>query len=209
MADRIDKIIGWCNIELIRRDPDIKEKETSASDLKDYIHEMTHTEGGSYVKWLNSHKFLSGQCHPIERDIFTSVNSEYLFDCRDGRLEVDLFLLHAAVRSVCGKRNFAKGYRENLVQRMYDDRVVLSRWKFDRLFDRAQARHLCSRVPAGNGWFISVRYNRKELEAAIKTRVEKYEQALNGPSENLHVNTKENLHVNTSETSHDSHLTHT
>ena len=107
-----------------------------------------------------------------------------MFDCRNGEMEDDLLLLIAAVRSIIGQRNFCKSYREVITRRMYGgDGHNLSRWRFDKLFNKAQTRHLCTRVPAGRGFYISVRYRTDQLVLAVENRITKRQAELQRISE--------------------------
>ena len=109
-------------------------------------------------------------------DIYTSVKTSYLFDARNNGLQFELLLLVAAVKSVIGfKRNFTKTYREVLIRRMYGCDKPINRYQFNKLIDHATSRGLFTLIPAGRGYYVSIRYKVDELKEQLKLRINKYE----------------------------------
>lgn len=146
------------------------------NEIEDRIRKKLHFAHGCLGSWSAAHEKLSSMI--ADGDIYTSVNTSYLFDARDGKLDTDLLFLVAAVKSIIGfKRNFAKSNRDTIVTRMYGGSPdKLKRYAFIKLFDTATAKRMCTRIPAGRGFFISIRYDTNALGEAVYDRKEKYLQ---------------------------------
>jgi hypothetical protein len=106
-------------------------------------------------------------------DIYTSIKTSYLFEARDGKFPIPELLLLAAVKSVIGpKRNFTKTYRSVLTRRMFGDNIVFPRYRFDKIMNSATDRGLFKKIPAGKGFYVSVRYRTiMEFQEAISSRI--------------------------------------
>jgi len=109
-------------------------------------------------------------------DVYTSVKTSYVFDARDGKLQIELLLMIAALKSIIGnRRNFAKTTRNYIVERMYGGCKQVTRYQFDKLKDAAVAKRMFTIIPARKGYFISIRYSPTELKEIVIQRVTKYQ----------------------------------
>lgn len=167
---RFDLILRWSIYEFLRRqtfDP-----ETSVEEKERWISKVLDFDGGSLdswqAGWQTLQKLIEG------REMYTSVRTSYLFEARDGELDPNLLLLVAAVRSIIGpKRRFVKTNRLAVVGRMYGNPDRMTRYKFDKLCDTAVGRGMLSRIPAGRGFYVSIRYDVDKLVSAVESRVNK------------------------------------
>jgi hypothetical protein len=117
-------------------------------------------------------------------DIYTSIKTSYLFEARDNVFPFELLVLLAAVKSVIGhKHNFKKTYQKFLIRRMYGTDKPINRYQFNKLIDNATARGLFALIPAGRGYYVSIRYKSNELREQVKQRIIKYEGKRNERAE--------------------------
>ena len=95
-------------------------------------------------------------------------------DAISGKIPFQQFLLLASVKWVIKlKGNFTKTNKKALIRGMYGKPVNMTRYKFDKLILGAFNRGLFTKIPAGRGYYVSIRYNVEELTAHIKEKVEK------------------------------------
>jgi hypothetical protein len=130
--------------------------------------------GGTAANYKNVGIRLSNTI--IKGDIFTSVKASYLFEARDGALRLELLLMIAAVKSIIGhKRNFSKTNRLFILHRMYGRETAVTRYQFDKIAREAIGRRLLTLIPAGRGYYVSIRFATDELKEAVMERMEKHQ----------------------------------
>ena len=169
---RCGLIVGWSIIRFIESGAmngtnDQRYKQAQAA---------LNFSGGTYKGSKDSYDVL--QRIVKAGTIYTSVKTSYLFDARDGKLLPDLLLLIAAVRPIIGKRNFTKTYREVILERMYNGMpwAKLTRYSFDKLFNAASSKGMVTRIPAGRGYYVSIRWSTEQLKKRIIERVTIYQE---------------------------------
>lgn len=109
-------------------------------------------------------------------DIYTSVKTSYLFDARENLLKTELLLMVAAIKSIIGhKRNFAKAYTAVIIRRMYGYEKPVSRRQFTKLVSDGMAKRMFTLIPAGRGYYVSIRYTAEQLKHEVTSRITKYE----------------------------------
>lgn len=147
--------------------------------------------GGSVVKDYINYKKLNTFLNEFEavngRDAWTSVKTSYLFDARDGKLPINLFRLVCAVKSIIGKRNFSKTYKNVVLHRMFGAKktellsdeskkefeILTRRRQWYKLIRTAEKRKLVTFVPAPKGYFVSMIYGDEKLRKEILKRTVK------------------------------------
>ena len=146
----------------------IMEKLTNSKELLNFSGER------SYADYSKDHKRISQTI--TKGDIYTSVKTSYLFDARDGKLQLELLLMVAAIKSIIGhKRNFAKAYTAVIIRRMYGHEMPLSRRQFTKLVSDGMAKRMFNLIPAGRGYYVSIRFTAAELKETVMQRITKYE----------------------------------
>jgi hypothetical protein len=106
------------------------------------------------------------------KDIPTSIKRNYLNDVRDGKLDPELFLLLAAVKSIIGKQNFTRTTLVFLVKRMFGDvpwRKPTRYW-LDKLIETAMIKGMMSKVACRHGcrgFYITIRYKPEDLSRKV------------------------------------------
>jgi len=170
-----------------KEDPEFKK-----SCIEFYQHlqvkKILNITGGSIENNYNDFETLNSFLHEFEasngRDAWTSVKTSYLFDARDGQLPIDLFRLVCAVKSIIGKRNFNKTYKNVVLSRMFgakkpdlmqpDDKEkydkLSRRRQWNNLIDKAEQRTLLTFIPASRGYFVSIKYNSEKLRDEVIKR---------------------------------------
>ena len=170
-----------------KEDPEFKK-----SCIEFYKHlqvkKILNITGGSIENNYNDFETLNSFLHEFEHtygsDAWTSVKTSYLFDARDGKLPIDLFRLVCAVKSVIGKRNFNKTYKNVILRRMFgakkpdlmqpedkENYEFLSRRRqWNNLIDKAEQRNLLTFIPANRGYFVSIKYNNEKLRDEVIKR---------------------------------------
>jgi hypothetical protein len=138
----------------------------------DIARKKLHFSGSTIHAITETGEFLSKTVN--EDEIITSVKTSYLFEARDGKLKLDLLLLLAAIKSIIGRRNFAKAYKNLIIYRMYGYDASITRYKFNKLVSAAIARRMLTVISAGRGYFVSIRYTPGELAEAVKEKIIKY-----------------------------------
>ena len=108
---------------------------------------------------------------PKEKEVYTSVKTSYLFDARDNSLKLELLLLVAAIKSIIGSRNFTKTNRQFIIRRMYGRDHPMTRYRFDKLVSEAMTRRMLTIIPAGRGYYVSIRYTPEELKETVMQRI--------------------------------------
>jgi hypothetical protein len=136
---------------------------------------------GSYQSANANYSLLIGTVK--ERDIYTSIKSEYMFDALNGKFPFRLLLLLASVKSVIGKKNFTKTYKTVLLQRMYGHPNELTRYRFNKMISQAKDRGLFTMIPTRRGYFVSTKYRKtddfkKKIEARKISYVNKQVESL-------------------------------
>ena len=172
-SERFGRIIHWAINETIRRGN--VDQKASDQDKENWVREKLCINRGNTASWEKGwnelQKLITGG------EIYTSVKTAYLFDARDGKLDPDLLLLVAAVRSKIGKNNFKHTNRQEIVCRMYGDPNKLKRHAFDTLCDKAYRKGMMTRISAGRGYFVSIRYNCKQLADEVIRRKAKHQMS--------------------------------
>jgi len=169
--ERFAKIIHWAIYALILRDTSAY--SASNYDKEQRIRTKLNFKGGKLSEWKSDWKELQNLMTGGE--IFTSVKTDYLFEARDGKLNPDLLLLVAAVKSVIGKYNFKHTYMMTIVQRMYGNPDHLTRHSFNKLCNTACAKGMMTKLPAGRGFYVSIRYKSDQLAEAVMSRITRYQ----------------------------------
>jgi len=145
---------------------------TDSSKLKK-AHELLSFSGGTIDRYKNTGRRISQTI--TKGDIYTSVKTSYLFDARDSKLQIELLLLVAAIKSIIGKRNFAKAYTAVIIRRMYGHEMPLSRRQFTKLVSDGMAKRMFTLIPAGRGYYVSIRFTVNELKEKVTQSITKYE----------------------------------
>lgn len=171
IKQRCNQITAWSVIwYTINRIHDM-DREKAFNEAQKQLHVVQFDYNWSWQKYQELNKLITGG------EIYTSVKTSYLFDTREGKFNPDLLRLVAAVKSVIGKRNFAKTYRNIIVQRMYgEDSGRMTRYSFNKLCDEAISRRMFTRIPAGRGFFVSTRYDVTDLHKVITTKIKNYHE---------------------------------
>ena len=137
-------------------------------------HELLNFSGGTIDKYENTGRRISQTI--TTGDIYTSVKTSYLFDARENILKLELLLMVAAIKSIIGhKRNFAKAYTAVIIRRMYGHEMPLSRRQFTKLVSDGMAKRMFTLIPAGRGYYVSIRFTSNELKEIVMQRITKYE----------------------------------
>lgn len=148
--------------------------EGDGSSKLERAHELLHFSGGDIGTICETGRRITQTINP--GDIYTSVKTSYLFDARDGKFQIELLLLVAAVKSIIGhKRNFTNTNMLFILRRMYGRDYTMSRHKFNKLKDNALSRRILTIIPASRGYYVSIRYSASELKEAVIQRITKYE----------------------------------
>ena len=136
--------------------------------------ELLNFSGGTIDKYKNTYSRISQTI--TKGDIYTSVKTSYLFDARENILKLELLLMVAAIKSIIGhKRNFAKAYTAVIIRRMYGHEMPLSRRQFTKLVSDGMTKRMFTLIPAGRGYYASIRYTANELKEIVMHRIKKYE----------------------------------
>ena len=106
-----------------------------------------------------------------ERDIYTSLKTDYLFDVLNGKFPFSLLILLAAVKSVIGKKNFTKTYMDVLIKRMYGHPITITRYMFNKLIRQARERKLFLMIAVRRGYYVSTKIrNIEDFKKKIEAR---------------------------------------
>ncbi len=136
--------------------------------------ELLNFSGGTIDKYKNTYSRISQTI--TKGDIYTSVKTSYLFDARENILKLELLLMVAAIKSIIGhKRNFAKAYTAVIIRRMYGHEMPLSRRQFTKLVSDGMAKRMFTLIPAGRGYYVSIRFTVNELREKVTQSITKYE----------------------------------
>ena len=146
---------------------------TDSAKLK-IAHELLSFHGGAIAQYNSTGHRISQTI--TQGDIYTSVKTSYLFDARDNILKLELLLMVAAIKSIIGhKRNFTKAYTAVIIRRMYGHEMPLSRRQFTKLVSDGMAKRMFTLIPAGRGYYVSIRFTSNELKEKVMQSITKYE----------------------------------
>ena len=146
---------------------------TDSSKLKN-AQEILYLTGGTIEYYKKTGIRISQTI--TKGDIYTSVKTSYLFDARDNILKLELLLMVAAIKSIIGpKRNFAKSYTAVIIRRMYGHEKPITRRQFAKLVSDGMAKRMFTLIPAGRGYYVSIRFTAAELKEKVMQNITKYE----------------------------------
>jgi hypothetical protein len=114
-------------------------------------------------------EILSDSYQHSTGDIPTSVKTSYLIDVINDRLDPELLLLLAAVKSIIGYKNYARTTRAFIFKRMYGGNPwrKLTRYFFEKLRDIAVEKNMLVMITTFPGFYVSIRHTVDELEKEI------------------------------------------
>jgi hypothetical protein len=144
----------------------------------------------------NNRIFLLNELEQFEKqygkDARASIRIDWLEDAKNGKISFDLFRLIVAIKSIIGKKNFAKTYKNVLIYRIlgckFKDAITPEmkedfefwnrRRQFNKLMNTAVNRGFLQRLSSkgSRGFYISTKYKTgKDLQEAIIAKQEKWE----------------------------------
>jgi hypothetical protein len=152
--DAVTLLENKCSVESYLNFP-LRLLWVSKSQLKNRIDELL---AGSWIKTTG--------------EIPTSIKKNYLLDVRNGKLDPELLLLLAAVRSIIGKRNYTRTTSGFIYNRMFGDIPwrEFTRYWFDKLIDVAMTRGILTKLSGGpgfRGFYVSIEFKPEELSKKI------------------------------------------